>query len=404
MGRKRTTDPKLYFLASEQIYCANVAGRRLRLGPDKAEAERRRQTAVGEWLLRGRSPRPAGGVTVADLTTAYLRHCSDRHAAGGLDSRQFERIAVAANVVVRMYGPDRADGFGPLKLQAVRDELLRTAGGRPPHQPLSRRYVNHLVGCLKTCWGWGARRELVPGGLVHGLREVKSLRRREGGREVPPRLPVSPEVVAATLPHLPPTVAAMVRLQRLSGCRPQDVCRLRPRMVSRTAGQVLYPLPELPVSAFTDPASGVWLWVYAPEEHKGSWREKPRIIVFGPQAQAVLTPYLDGRDPDCCCFSPRESMDALRASQGRRAKYGKGREPNGHYTTQSYGKAIAKAARRAGVQHWCAHALRRDAGTAAANLADEHVAAAVLGDHPDLMRTYVRSTIGKAGGYAAEHG
>jgi len=40
--------------------------------------------------------------------------------------------------------------------------------------------------------------------------------------------PVADQVVQATLPYLPEVVADMVRLQRLTGCRPAEVCILRP--------------------------------------------------------------------------------------------------------------------------------------------------------------------------------
>jgi hypothetical protein len=39
---------------------------------------------------------------------------------------------------------------------------------------------------------------------------------------------VSDEAVEKTLPLMPPTVAGMVRVQRLTGMRPQEVTALRP--------------------------------------------------------------------------------------------------------------------------------------------------------------------------------
>jgi hypothetical protein len=44
--------------------------------------------------------------------------------------------------------------------------------------------------------------------------------------ELPPVRPVDDEVVEATLPYLPEIVADMVRLQRLTGARPGEVCGL----------------------------------------------------------------------------------------------------------------------------------------------------------------------------------
>ena len=49
-----------------------------------------------------------------------------------------------------------------------------------------------------------------------------------------PVLPVADELVDATLPHLPVVIADMVRFQRLTGCRPGEVCQLRPCDVDRS--------------------------------------------------------------------------------------------------------------------------------------------------------------------------
>ena len=38
----------------------------------------------------------------------------------------------------------------------------------------------------------------------------------------------------ATLPDLPKVVADMVRFERLTGCRPGEVCQLRPADLDRT--------------------------------------------------------------------------------------------------------------------------------------------------------------------------
>ncbi len=52
--------------------------------------------------------------------------------------------------------------------------------------------------------------------------------------EAPKIVPVSDAVVEATLPHLTAVVADMVRLQRLLGCRPGEICDLTPRIIDRS--------------------------------------------------------------------------------------------------------------------------------------------------------------------------
>ena len=68
---------------------------------------------------------------------------------------------------------------------------------------------------------WGASRELLTVAVYQALATVPGLKRgRTEARETAPVGPVADAVVDATLPALPAVVADMVRLQRLTGCRP----------------------------------------------------------------------------------------------------------------------------------------------------------------------------------------
>ena len=77
---------------------------------------------------------------------------------------------------------------------------------------------------------WGVAEELIHPDRLARLAAVPSL--RFGAIETPEARKlhaVSVEVILKTLPQLSPTVAAMVRLQALTGCRPGEVCSLRMR-------------------------------------------------------------------------------------------------------------------------------------------------------------------------------
>jgi hypothetical protein len=65
---------------------------------------------------------------------------------------------------------------------------------------------------------------MVPASIVGSLRPLDGLREgRTKAREAEPVGPVLIESVEAVLPRLPCPVAAMVRLQLLSGCRAGEV-------------------------------------------------------------------------------------------------------------------------------------------------------------------------------------
>ena len=103
--------------------------------------------------------------------------------------------------------------------------------------------------------------------------------------------PVSAAIVEATLPFLSQTVADMVRLQRLTGARPGEICAMRPGDIDRS-GEV---------------------WKYTPAEHKTEHHGHRRLIIIGPKGQAILHPYLL-RSKEAYCFSPQEAECAVAPS------------------------------------------------------------------------------------------
>jgi integrase len=151
-------------------------------------------------------------------------------------------------------------------------------------------------------------------------------------------MPVDDAVVDATVPHLPPVVADMVRLQRLTGMRPAEVCGMRPADIDRT-GEV---------------------WEYRPRSHKTAHHGHKRVIFIGPQAQTVLLRYL-ARDPEAHCFRPVDSEakrlavrnanrktpmccgNTIGTNRKRRPKKSAGDQ----YSTLSYGRAVARACLKA---------------------------------------------------------
>ncbi len=93
-----------------------------------------------------------------------------------------------------------------------------------------------------------------------------------------------------TLPHLSLVVANMVRLQQLTGMRPNEVCIVRPCDVDRSTE----------------------VWSYRPTSHKTEHHGRDRVIFIGPQGQAILRPYLL-RAGEAHCFSPLESEGKRKA-------------------------------------------------------------------------------------------
>jgi integrase len=198
----------------------------------------------------------------------------------------------------------------------------------------SRRYVNENVHRIRKVFRWAASEQMIPSSVPQDLATVDGLRKGHSqARETAPVTPVDDKTVDATLPHLPKVVADMVRLQRLTGARPGEICSMRPVDVDRT-GET---------------------WKYVPAEHKTEHHGNQRVIFIGPKAQAILLPYLL-RDAEASCFSPADSEKNRRAEVHTRRvtpmscgnvpktdwRRKRNRAPGGCYTNDSYRRAIAR--------------------------------------------------------------
>lgn len=133
----------------------------------------------------------------------------------------------------------------------------------------SRKSINKHCQRIVRIFAWGVSQELIRADVAQALREVKGLHKgRTEARESAPVMPVEEGVIQATLHHLPSLVADMVRLQRLTGCRPEEVCLIRPCDVDTSAE----------------------VWAYRPESHKMAHRGRERVIFIGPKGQEILRP------------------------------------------------------------------------------------------------------------------
>jgi integrase len=193
----------------------------------------------------------------------------------------------------------------------------------------------------------------------------------------------------------------MVELEALTGARPGELCRLTPADVLR-GGRV-----QVPGVGLVDlDREGVWVCV--PTQHKKKHRGRPRWLVLGPRAQAVLAPWLE-RPADHFCFCPREALADLRVEQvtERKARNGRGNpkppvatkklQPGTCYTPRTYRQAVARACKRAGVDHFSPYQLRHlHAAEVDAAFDLDHVQASLGHDDPDTARRYSKRSFRKA--------
>ena len=270
--------------ASNRAYVV-LSGKPICLGKwNSQESKAKYDKVIGEWLASGRNlPAPSDGydLTVVELIARFSDYSKIHYRRNGKATKTVERFEPILGILRRLYGSTLVSEFGPLALRAIRERLIKSN--------LSRQTINDDTRRIRTVFKYGVSVGIVPSYVLDALRAVPSLEKgRSEARETGPVRPVSDTDIEKTLKHLPPTITAMVQVQRLTGTRPAEVVQMRPIDIDRS-GEV---------------------WVYIPEHHKTEHHGKQRVIPIGPKAQAILTPYLD-RDETAYCFDPRES-EALR--------------------------------------------------------------------------------------------
>jgi integrase len=307
---------------------------------------------VAEWLTNGRRlpAAPDGGgpadLSVNELLLAYIGWADEYYRKNGEPTGEADNIRYAVRPLRRLYGHTLAKDFGPLALKSVRQAMIKAG--------LCRNEVNRRTRHVTRVFGWGVENELIPPSVHHGLKAVSSLKKgRSEIRESEPVKPVPDASVEAVKPFVARQVWAMIQLQRLTGMRPGEVCRIRTIDVD---------------------ASGK-VWNYVPESHKTEHHGRSRVICIGPKAQEILRPWLRS-DPTARLFSPREAMEERQAERRRnrkspmtpsqRARSRKGeprRSASDGYESLSYCRAIKYGCKLAAVPDWHPNQLRHNAAT-----------------------------------------
>ena len=329
------------------------------------ESKEKYNRLIAEWLAADcQAPVERETYTVVELIRDFQRHAKKHYRRNGEATGAADNFKWALRPLKELYGRTPVDDFGPLSLKAVRQRMME--------QEHSRTYINGNIGKIKTVFRWGVAEGKVSASTWEALHAVRALEAgRTEARESDPVEPVPEEQVDAVLPHLPHCIRDMIRLQRLTGARPGEVCNMRPCDLDRTK----------PV------------WAFEPPAHKTAHKGKKRIVLLGPRAQQIIGPYLLEAEPDEYLFSPKRSEQLRHIDQRRRRKTrvqpsqqgdarrrrNPKRQAGEKYTTTSYRRAIHRACVKAGIPTWGPNRLRHSMATAIRKEADIETVSTLLG-------------------------
>lgn len=291
-----------------------VRGRSFYLGKHNSPESREAYARIVADILAGRpvqkpQPRvaeakpPEPGISVAQLAERFQKHTQSYYVKDGKQTSEAAAIRCAMKFFSRDHADLPAAEFSIGDLKVVRQAMV-DAGH-------CRTVVNKNVRRVRLAFTWGATEGLIPPAVPQALALLPGLKiGRTEARESKPVEPVPTAIVEATIKHAPAVVTDMVRLQLLTGMRPDEVCSVRPCDLDRSGD----------------------VWEYTPERHKTEHHGRRRVVYIGPAGQRILMPYLL-RPENEFCFQPKRHIPIPRHKK--------------RYRIDSYRQAIERACDRA---------------------------------------------------------
>ncbi|HEY8747121.1 MAG TPA: tyrosine-type recombinase/integrase [Tepidisphaeraceae bacterium] len=358
-------------------------GRQILLAAHGTAASREKYNRlIAEWMANGRTlPTAPEEVTIlhviarfSDYAAKYYRH------PDGTSTGEYENFKLALRHLKRLYGRLPAADFGPLKLRALREEMIKprkekdsTTGIEKTAAGWSRTYANRQTSRLRHVFKWAAAEEMIPASVHHGLSAIQALRQgRTEARETAPVTTIPQAYVEAVVPFLSRQAAGLLELQSITGARGGELFKLRGCDIDTSKPS----------------------WRYTPASHKTAHHGHQRVIHFGPRAKDIITQFLKP-NPQATLFSPIDAEAERRAKSFERRQQGgtpmscgnrpgtnrvknPKRAPKDTYNKHSYARAILRACDKADawekggrvigdderlIPRWHPHQLRHNAAT-----------------------------------------
>lgn len=303
------------------------------------------------------------GVSVSELCALWDAHCREYYLGpDGLPTSTATNAVLDVRMFRELYGGAAVAELTHADMLQLRDSLVRSG--------VSRATVNVRLWRVKYMLAWALDEAIIPATVKAELTQVRGIKRgRSSAPERAPVRPVDDATISATVGHLMPNTADMVRVHRLTGMRPCELCALRWSLI--------------------DTSRTPWVYHVPAEVNKNDWRGElgqPRVVCIGPKARAILERHRDGGDVP---FSPvRAFGEYLEARRTARVTpiYGKRKDAppvprvlGERWTTDAYTKTIRAACGKAKITPWGANRLRHTFGTEVRRAFGLEAARAVLG-------------------------
>ena len=221
---------------------------------------------------------------VSEAAFQYLWHLEHDEEgdllSDGSVSSHFTKAKDALAPLLAAYGDTLIRDFDAEHLKNLR-KIMRRGAWAEKRKPWAVSHCNTAITNVRRFFAWCEVEKYVEHGTREHLAALTPL------REPPPRErpTVDDKYVDIVCKYTSPTVAAMIRLQRITAARPTEICIMRPCDIDRKKK----------------------VWVYSPYKHKTEYKGKERDIPLGSDCQKILAPFLECSGDQDYLFRPADS-------------------------------------------------------------------------------------------------
>jgi len=331
-------------------------------GHDRAmSADRPRELAVqAAWRMWEAHAKPPASTsvrvpTVEEVCAAYCEHAKTYYRReDGTPTSEVDSIPLSLRALRDMFGDVPVTALTHADMVRVRDAIVSWG-------TCSRTTVNFYMARTMRMWKWALDAGLINVTVKTELTQVQPLKPNRTTLREPGRvLSVPDDDIKAVCRVSPPNFADMVRVHRLTGMRPEEVCAMTWEEIDRSSTP----------------------WVYLPSWHKNKWRRREvRAVLIGPKARRILSRWKG----EGFVFSPLKIIEAgFRGGRGQNASIPTKRGI-ANWTTETYCTALKAYCRRSGVAIWTPNRVRHSFATDVRRRFGIAIAGCLLG-HSSGMR------------------
>ena len=391
---------KAYVFRTRWIYLGTWEGEN-----PSAESVERLNRLKELWAVDpGAKANVASGLLLIELWRAWEASPECPTQASRDDFDRVERHLFGKKAVPGLHAFTLVADFSARNLRAWQSYLCVLKNDRGELR-LGRDTIRRCIKMVRQCFAWGVVEGKIDQLHAASLLLVESPAKGKV-KEEKKRASIDKAIADRAVLFLSPPLRSVVQLLWLTTARPSEILGLRVGSIQRSGSFLLRGGARLDLE-------GEGVWGAELVAHKTAEKGFERVLFFGPRAQAILAPYLNGSG---YLFQPQAGRAYQLAEQARILTTTGGgnkkpkvetptRQAGEFYSSDALQKAVKKACDRADIPQWSPYQIRHTASAAIQDSNGLEAASVYLGHRPrGVTGVYVGANLRLAAKVAREVG